>query len=118
MSNIYFNEFDRLMKHELKPLAYLRYGDDWLCFAKTEVEAGQIRELSKSFLNNELSLTLNPKIDHIRSAHSGVSYLGVDIWSHGRRLQPAVRDRIEKNFNAHNAASYKALVASHEKSTR
>lgn len=31
-ANIYLNEFDRYMVHAMKPGAYLRYGDDWVCF--------------------------------------------------------------------------------------
>jgi hypothetical protein len=31
-ANIYINEWDRFVRHELKPLAYVRYGDDFLLY--------------------------------------------------------------------------------------
>jgi hypothetical protein len=118
MSNIYLNEFDRLMMHQLKPSAYLRYGDDWLCFASSKAELEQIRTQAVAFLSDALSLTVNPKIDHIRQADKGVSYLGVDIWPHDRRLQPKVRNSVAQRISPDNSSSYKALVAAHEKAKR
>jgi hypothetical protein len=118
MSNIYLNEFDRLMKHQLKPLAYLRYGDDWLCFAETKSQLECIRQAAVVFLEEELSLTINPKIDRVQPAYKGTSYLGVDIWPNGRRLQPRVRNRVKERVNTQNVASYQALVAAHEKRKR
>lgn len=115
MSNIYLNEFDRLVQHQLKPLAYLRYGDDWLCFARDRHEITTIQHQSRELLNDGLLLTVNPKLDRISPVHRGVSYLGVDIWSHGRRLQCRMRTRVLERVNASNISSYRALLAAHEK---
>lgn len=118
MANIYLNEFDRLMKYRLKPLAYLRYGDDWLCFAEDRAALEHFRKQATTFLNDELFLTVNPKIDHIKPVSEGVSYLGVNMWSHGRRLQPRVSVRIGQRLNESNVASYTALVSAHQKRKR
>jgi len=118
MANIYLNEFDRFVKHQLKPLAYLRYGDDWLCFADKRVELEAMRAKSVTFLREELSLRVNPKIDYIRPAYRGVEYLGVQIWPSGRRLQLKPRQRVINRLQTSNASSYKALVAVHEKPRR
>ena len=116
MSNIYLNEFDRFIKHELKPLAYMRYGDDWLCFVQARSGLEILRGKSKFFLTNNLSLTVNPKIDYLQPAWKGVSYLGVNIWPHGRRLQPQMHKRISDKLTTNNVASYRALIATHETS--
>jgi hypothetical protein len=106
------------MKHELKPLAYLRYGDDWLCFAEGSEAIELIRLSSIEFLHKELSLTVNPKIDCASKVHKGVSYLGVDIWPNGTRLQPSVQKRIQDRITLQNAASYRSLVFSYQKTRR
>jgi hypothetical protein len=100
----------------MKPLAYLRYGDDWLCFAKSQTEAGRIRAKAQAFLDDKLLLTVNSKIDHIQPVPHGVSYLGVDLWPHGRRLQPQIRERVNNRLTKHNVASYRSLIATHEAS--
>jgi len=115
MSNIYLNEFDRFIKHELKPLAYMRYGDDWLCFMPSKVSALELRRSAIQKLD-QLSLSINPKIDRIEQSRKGVSYLGVDIWPQGRRLQASIRKRIIERLDKSNVSSYRALIAAHERS--
>jgi len=115
MSNIYLNEFDRFIKHELKPLAYMRYGDDWLCFMSSKSSTLQLRHSAIQKLD-QLSLSINPKIDRIEQSRKGVSYLGVDIWPNGRRLQSSVRKRIIGRLDKHNVSNYKALLLAHEQS--
>ncbi len=117
MANIYLNEFDRFMSHQLKPLAYMRYGDDWLCF-DSQNRLGHIRQAALIFLRQELSLTLNPGVDRCQPVHRGISYLGVDIWPTGKRLQPGVRRQVNQRLNRRNFASYKALIKAHEKSVK
>ncbi len=34
LANVYLNEFDRFVQHSLKPLAYIRYGDDFIGVGK------------------------------------------------------------------------------------
>src|SRR5579884_2380712 len=53
-ANVYQNEFDRFMVHKLKPSAYLRYGDDWLCFTPNRDSLESIRQQAIRFLNNAL----------------------------------------------------------------
>lgn len=118
MSNIYLNESDRLMKHTLKPLAYLRYGDDWLCFADSRQATELIRSQASLFLEQELSLIVNPKIDLVSPARLRVSYLGVDIWPTGRRLQKSVLSRVNQRLTSQNVGSYKAHIVAHEKPKR
>lgn len=115
---MYLHEFDRFVVHELKPLAYMRYGDDWLCFASSQQELEHIKAWATVFLSHILKLTINPKLNHVTATKKGISYLGVDIWPTGRRLQPAVSARIVSKLTPQNAASYLALVSAHEKQKR
>jgi hypothetical protein len=110
LSNIYLNEFDRYIVHELRPLAYLRYGDDWLCFARTEQELRIIQRQATQFLRDVLMLTLSPKLNMVQPVYRGVTFLGVDMWSNGRRITCETRRRIEQKLSPVNYPSYDALV--------
>ena len=114
LANVYLNEFDRLMKHTLKPYAYLRYGDDWLCFAKNKAELEEIRSKAVAYLANELMLDVHKNVNYIKSVKRGVSYLGVDLWSFGRRLDKDAQNKINTNLSLRNVSSYKSLVNHHK----
>jgi retron-type reverse transcriptase len=108
-ANIYFNEFDRYMVHTLKPNAYLRYGDDWLCFADNEAELYSVQQRAIHFLANELNLMISPRLNHVTPVYKGVTYLGIDLWPTGKRITKATRIRMERKLNCQNFASYEAL---------
>jgi hypothetical protein len=110
LSNIYLNEFDRFVLHELKPLGYLRYGDDWLCFAQTEAEMRSIQARATSYLVGELGLTLSKKLNIVRPVYKGISFLGVDLWSNGVRITRDTRKRVRMNISPSGYPSYEALI--------
>lgn len=114
LANIYLNEFDRFMKHKLKPYAYLRYGDDWLCFAASNAELVSIQAGAEDFLYRDLGLNLHKDINIIAPVRKGVSYLGIDLWPNGRRIDKDARHKMNKNLNARNVASYKSLISKHQ----
>ncbi len=112
-SNIYLNEFDQFVLHSLKPLGYVRYGDDFVLWFQTELEAKTARIVGCQFLGDELYLQINPKHDTIQPTYKKLSYLGVDIWPNGRRLQPKVWRRLQNGLDNNNLASYQSLVGQH-----
>jgi hypothetical protein len=114
LANVYLNEFDRFMKHQLRPYAYLRYGDDWLCFAKNRQELEYIRLQAVEFLATELRLTVHKDIDIITPVKRGVSYLGIDMWPTGRRLDSDAQNKVKQNLNVRNVSSYKSLISHHQ----
>lgn len=114
LANIYLNEFDRYIKHRIKPNAYLRYGDDWLCFMNGKAQLENARLKAEYFLSGELGLNVNPNVNFIIPVREGVSYLGVDLWSSGRRLDKDARNKMKQNLNVRNAASYKALMTHYQ----
>ena len=114
LANIYLNELDRFIKHSIKPSSYLRYGDDWLCFMSDKVQLENARLKAESFLRGELGLNINPKANFIKPVRAGVSYLGVDLWSRGRRLDKDAQEKMERSLNSRNIASYKALLTRHQ----
>jgi hypothetical protein len=108
-ANIYLHEFDRYVRHTLKPLAYARYGDDAVFFCQNRRQAREFRQKSVEFLSETLKLTINPKNDVIVPAQSGLHFLG-----HAITAEYAVVDRHTtksalQKVSLNNVASYKSL---------
>lgn len=114
-ANIYFNEFDRFVKHILKPQFYLRYGDDFIILAKTRTNLIEFRERARLFLRDSLGLMINHKNDIILPVKRGIYFLGVEIYPTGRRLKSKIWQRILKKLKRENISSYYGLVRQHHR---
>jgi RNA-directed DNA polymerase len=113
-ANIYLNELDRFIKHKMKPLRYLRYGDDFIVIERDFVKLMTIKRATTLFLSRKLKLKLNPKKNHIKKVEQGMNFLGVVIYRKGRVLNKRNRLRIMKKLTAKNINSYYGLIKQHE----
>jgi retron-type reverse transcriptase len=77
--NVYMNEFDQFMKHELKAEYYVRYADDFVIMSRDKAWLQEILLKISDFLNERLALRLHPDKISIRTFASGVDFLG---WVH------------------------------------
>lgn len=111
-SNIYLHEFDRFVRHHIKPLAYIRYGDDFSIFCSTSHSTYKIRALATSFLLNNLRLTVNPKNDIIIPSQYGLKFLGHNITKSYTVVNKHTTRNVLNKLNWRNAPSYKALTLS------
>ncbi len=110
-ANIYLNELDRFVKYEIKPKAYMRYGDDFLIFMDDVSQLRACRILLKNFLHDFLGLNLNPKSDFILKPNSGVRFLGKVFYANGDSvLNQRNLKRIDKRLSLTNYSSYHALT--------
>lgn len=112
-ANIYLNELDRYVVHEIKPRAYLRYGDDFFIIADGKNQLCNIRENVSRFLKEKLRLEINYKNDVIVKAGQGLHFLGCRIFPGGRRLNNRNLARIKNRVNINNLASYGGLMRAH-----
>jgi len=112
-ANIYLNELDRFIKHELKVKAYVRYGDDFVIFEEELLRLKFIRNEVVCFLKNELKLNINPKSDKIINLNQGLKFLGVKMWPNGRILSDRNLKRIKRRLNLKNVSSYHGLMVKH-----
>ena len=60
-ANIYLNELDQYVKHNLKCKYFFRYMDDGIILLKTKEKAKEILEAIQKFLKEKLKLELNQK---------------------------------------------------------
>ncbi len=112
-ANIYLNELDLFVKKKLKPVFYIRYGDDFLILDKNTELVTKNRELVLDFIKNNLLLQLNKKNDILGKCRNGVRFLGVKIYPNGRKLLDRNYRKISKNLNDRNIASYRSLILQH-----
>lgn len=77
--NIYLNELDQFMKHQLKVKHYIRYADDFVVFSHNKQALQKVLTLIDAFLRLNLRLELHPDKVFIKTLASGVDFLG---WVH------------------------------------
>lgn len=95
-ANIYMNEFDQLIKQDLKVRYYARYTDDFVIVSENEQYLKAILKPIADFLGKELKLTLHSHKVEIRKLHSGIDFLGYVILPHHKLLRVKTKRRIYK----------------------
>ena len=108
-ANVYLNEFDQFVKHELKCKFYIRYVDDFVLISSSKKELLEHKEKIEQFLKEKLNLKLNPK-QTLLPVSNGVNFLGYII-NPSYRL---VRKRVIHNFDEKIKHFEKKLVLQHK----
>lgn len=75
-ANIYMNELDQFMKHDMKLKYYLRYSDDFVIFSEDEKYLQKIISETGKFLAERLQLKLHERKIIIRKYRQGIDFLG------------------------------------------
>lgn len=93
-SNIYLNELDQFIKHNLRIKHYLRYCDDFVILDKNESSLIKFVDLIDIFLKEKLKLSLHADKIIIRKYHQGIDFLGYVVLPHYRVLRTKTKKRI------------------------
>lgn len=91
--NVYMNEFDQFMKHELKAKYYIRYADDFVILSDNRFYLEKLLYDIRNFLKVNLKLDLHPKKVFIKTFSSGVDFLGWVHFSDHRTLRTTTKRR-------------------------
>ncbi len=102
------NEFDSYVRHVIRPLAYLRYGDDFLVFGQSEVNTTQARLLSIGKLQ-QLGLKVNDRQDQTVRAWQGLHFLGHVVNKEKVIINRKTRNLMTQRVNPQNISSYSSL---------
>lgn len=95
-ANIYLNELDQFVKHDLRAKHYLRYMDDFVILHADKGKLRRWRYRIGAFLRNRLQLQLNERT-RLFPASQGIDFLGYRIWRTHRLLRKrSVRDMRRK----------------------
>lgn len=83
-ANLYLNELDHFIKHELKVKYYVRYMDDFIILDNNKRKLKELLLKIECFLEDKLKLKLNGKTE-IGKANQGIEFVGYNIFP-GRKL--------------------------------
>jgi len=95
LANVYLNELDQYIKHELKAKYYLRYVDDFVILNQSKNVLIKYKKQIKSFLHT-LKLELHPDKCKVIPLKRGISFLGFKCFYHYKLIR---RRNIRKIHN-------------------
>jgi len=97
-ANVYLHELYRIVKHQLKCPAYLRYMDDFLLFSDHKSQLQNWKASISDFLASRLRLVLHPKKSRIFPVNTGIDFCGFIIFPTHRRLCRSSVKRFVRRF--------------------
>jgi len=97
-ANIYLNELDQFMKHELREKYYLRYCDDFIILGEGKKHLEDLISGVDNFLQEKIRLDLHPDKISIRKFRQGLDFLGYVVLPHHRVLRTKTERRIIKKI--------------------
>jgi retron-type reverse transcriptase len=96
--NIYMNEFDQFMKHQLKAKYYIRYADDFVVLSRNKKYLEIMLPIMQEFLKNKLKLSMHSDKIFIQTVASGVDFLGWVHFPDHRVLRTTTKKRMFRNI--------------------
>jgi len=96
--NVYMNEFDQFMKHQVKAKYYIRYADDFIIFSDNKEQLKTVLLQISAFLEFRLGLKLHPDKVFIKTVASGVDFLGWTHFPDHRVLRTVTKRRAFRNI--------------------
>jgi hypothetical protein len=109
-ANVYLNELDRFIKHELRIKYYVRYTDDFLILNSDKNYLLELIEPINIFLNNRLKLNLHPDKIIVRKYNQGIDFLGYVTLPYYRVLRAKTKRRMFRKINDKNIQSYLGVL--------
>ena len=93
-ANIYLNELDQFVKHNLKEKYYLRYCDDFIILGNDREKLSMLVDRIRYFLGEKLKLSLHGDKIIIRKHRQGIDFLGYVVLPYHRVIRTKTRKRI------------------------
>ena len=109
-ANIYLNELDQFVKHDLRQKKFIRYMDDFLILGSKK-ELREIKEDMRFFLERKLNLQFNPKKAYIFPLFLGIDFLGYVIFKNYILLRKSTIKRFLRKIKNNKTDKEKAINA-------
>lgn len=93
-ANVYLNELDQFVKHQLKEKHYIRYADDFVILHPQRDHCLDIVKRITTFLKEFLKLELHPNKVTVRKFSQGVDFLGYVSFPHFVIPRNKTRNRV------------------------
>ena len=86
-ANVYLNELDYFVKHQLKAKYYIRYVDDFVILHNSKDQLDKWKIEIDRFLREKLKLELHPQKSRIISLSRGIDFVGFRCFWHYKLLR-------------------------------
>lgn len=93
-ANVYLNEFDQWIKHDLKIRHFVRYTDDFVVLGEDKSALENLIPKIRSFLQDSLHLDLHSRKVTIRTYRQGIDFLGYVLRPHHRLIRTRTKRRM------------------------
>lgn len=97
-ANLYLNELDQFVKHDLGEKYYIRYMDDFLILGNEKRRLHELEGILREFLRRELRLELHKKKVALYPVEKGISFLGYKVFRHYKLIRKSTILRFVKNI--------------------
>ena len=95
-ANVYLNELDYFVKHELKIKYYIRYVDDFIILHASKEQLEVWKDKINQFLKDKLKIELHSQKSRIIPLSKGIDFVGFRNFFHFKLLR---KRNIRKIFN-------------------
>lgn len=86
-ANVYLNELDHFVKHQLKAKYYIRYVDDFVILHDSKIVLEEFKSKIDNFLKEKLKLELHPEKSKILILDHGINFLGFRVFYHHKLIR-------------------------------
>lgn len=109
-ANFYLGELDHFLKEEVRLAGYVRYMDDFICFADDKRELLTVLENIRIFLAKKLKLILKEKVTKVAPVHDGIPFLGFRVFPNLIRIQRPNLIRLRRKIKKREREFEKGLI--------
>lgn len=96
LGNLYLNELDMYVKHDLKVKEYIRYNDDFVIFGNDKTKLHEYRKSIGCFLLQKLDLTMSK--DKVFPVSQGLDFVGYRHFPDKILLRKSTAKRVKKKI--------------------
>ena len=97
-ANIYLNQLDQFIKHNLKVKYYIRYSDDFVILNINRNYLNNLVPEIDKFLWDTLKLSLHPNKIIIKKYRQGIDFLGYVVFPNHILLRPKTKKRMMRKI--------------------
>jgi len=98
-ANVYLNELDYFVKHNLKVKYYIRYVDDFVILNNDKEKLVEYKKQIDKFLNENLKICLHPEKSKILSLNEGIGFLGFRVFYYHKLLKKSNIKKMKKTLD-------------------
>lgn len=109
-ANIYLNELDQFVKHQLKVKYYVRYCDDFIILHEDKDFLLEMVGKIDIFLKTKLDLVLHPNKIIIRKLSEGIDFLGYIVMPYFKVVRNTTKKRILRKIKNAKSRLEKNLI--------